>query len=657
MRRGPLIVVALCVVAVIALWVSPPAGFAACALLIGVLGPWGRSLAERASITGVVVLGVIALAFPRAGSLPVTPESARILVTVVLAALLALQAVPRWRIGIPAPRLADAVIAIGAVASFAMLRMAYVGSNEAQLVSGLYFSGWDNQGHLVPFANTVEAGSTTWTTVDGSTAWNQWYPSLHSVTWALGYLATRAADAIPDRLGLLWPYIDANALTYSLAFAALAWIASDLSSRIGTLTGAGRAAAHRWIPAAAAAIVMAFGILGSPALLPSAGFTNFALAVAVLAVTAYASARSLVAARGIGWFLLPLGALAVIGLWTPLVLGLAIPGIVVLAAIGQRSRMLAAAWAIGSSLLVGGVALLQARAILGTGGDAPSFFEEIGAVGVGMVPFNVGAALAAPVVVVALGLVLWRTGRRPLAAAVTGPVAGIAAFAVVAVAGTDAAGNGRLTSYYVLKVLDAGLIASAPALGAIAVVAATALLARVRTLAGTAAAIVAGTAASLLAVVAYGYVGATGQGLMSGFSPAPGIAAAQERQEATADELVGEGIVGAVRAFDPASGATPLLWDGSSQLANLWVATLTGVLSVDQSRFYGALPEFPYDTRAVGSVDLALRLDPRLRVDILWFRDPSGAALREAFADEPRVTLTRVPLRPSPLCEECSLAP
>ena len=92
-------------IVVVLVWLLPPVGLVAAAVLLALLPPWGRTVAERAAISGVVVLGVIAVVFPRAGAMPVTHASGRLLVTVLLLAALALRAVPRLRaIGLPIGR-------------------------------------------------------------------------------------------------------------------------------------------------------------------------------------------------------------------------------------------------------------------------------------------------------------------------------------------------------------------------------------------------------------------------------------------------------------------------------------------------------------------------------------------------------------------------
>ncbi len=59
------------------LWVSPLIGLIAVLALLAVVPPWGRTYAERAVISGIVVLGTAAIIFPRAGSTTVDAFTAR----------------------------------------------------------------------------------------------------------------------------------------------------------------------------------------------------------------------------------------------------------------------------------------------------------------------------------------------------------------------------------------------------------------------------------------------------------------------------------------------------------------------------------------------------------------------------------------------------
>jgi hypothetical protein len=651
-RRPLLVLAAVTAVVVAAIWLLPPVGFvAACGLLL-VVPPWGRSLAERGVISLVVVAGLVALVFPRAGTTPVTPQSARLALSALIIAVLLLRLVPRLRqVRIPRPTLADGIVLLLAAGAAFWLMAAYIGRDSYQLVSGLYFSGWDNQGHFTTFANTYKVGSTTWPTVDGSVAWNQWYPSLHTTIWALAELASRSASTLLDRPGLLWPYVQWNAITFALCLAVLAWVAGDLAARVA---GAGGRVA-RWARPVAVAAFAVFALLGSPAYLYNLGFTNFVMGVTITVAVSYLCARSWRSARTLGWFLLPLGALAVVGLWTPLALGLIPAGVVVAVALLRTRWWIGAAW-LGAAAVAGAFMLLtQMSAILGVepGQSAGDFTQSLGAVGAGMAPFNLGAGLAAPVIVVLGAVVLIRQRRPLLAVTVLGPVLGAGVIALVFASGADAAAIGRLESYYVLKSIDAMLLSVAPLLAALAAVA------LVRALVGLdrVTAVVATATAAVALVASFGYVFARPDRVSSDFAAAPGIQAGWDRMEGIDDWLVGSAIIRARDAAVPYPGYTTLLWDGAGTLPNLWVSSLSGVMSKTQNTFYKGLPSFPYDEKTAQYVTLALNLDADMRVAVLWFRDPSGQLVNAYVAKrgDGRVVSVKVPMPSSPLCEECHL--
>ena len=121
---------------VLALWVVPPVGLVAVAVMLVVLRPWGRSLTERAVISGVVLLGVIAVVIPRAGSVPVTSVSAKVLFSALLLVLLGLRLVPSLReVRIPRPTVTDGLAVILAGVSAAWLMAAYVGRSSVEIVT------------------------------------------------------------------------------------------------------------------------------------------------------------------------------------------------------------------------------------------------------------------------------------------------------------------------------------------------------------------------------------------------------------------------------------------------------------------------------------------------------------------------------------------
>ena len=648
MNRFLIAISAATAIVIAAIWLLPAVGFVAALILLVLLPPWGRSLTERAVVSGVVLLGMVAIAFPRAGSMPVTTASARFAFTLILLGVLALRLVPALRdVRIPRPTVTDAMAAVLALASAAWLMAAYVGRSTVEIVSGLFFSGWDNQGHFTTFANTYESASTTWPTIDGAIAWNQWYPSLHTTMWSLAELAVRPVAPLLDRPGLLWPFVQWSAISFALCLVALAWVASDLAARIA---GQGKA----WAGPVAFGLFSLFALLGSPALLFNAGFTNFMMGVTVVVVAAYVGARSLRSARMLGWFLVPLAALAAIGLWTPLVLGLVPSGIVVAVALLKHRLWMGIKWVLASAAVGAVMVLTQMSAILGVepGQSTGDFTAQLGAVGTGMVPFNLGLALMSPVIAVLLAVLLVRTGRWPLAVAVAGPILGAGLVAAYFATGADAADLGRLQSYYVLKPLDAMLLSVATIIAALVAVV---LVRAVHGLPKATSAI--GVALGVVIVLgSLGYAGALPAQLGDGFSAAPGIQAGADRTRGVNDPLIGEAIIRGQQAAVPYPDRTTLLWDGAGTLPNLWVASLHGVMSKTQQRFYRDLPPFPYDVKTPGYVNLTLNLNPQMSIAALWFR-PSSGELLAAYAAErgdDRVLPVQVPMPPNLLCPECA---
>ena len=657
---------AVAAVSVVMIWLLPPVGFSACCVLLILLPPWGRTITERALISIVVLLGLVALIFPRAGAMPITTMSAHLGLAVAVLAVAAARFIPRLARPLPKPTISDALIGIMLVGTSWWLMSAYVGRSLYSIVSGLFFTGWDNQGHFTTFANTYEVGSTTWPTIDGSVAWNQWYPSLHTTLWSLAQLGSQTGADLLERTSLLWPYVQWSSISFATCLVALAWVAGDLAGRLGTLVNSRSDFVKKWSTPIGVVVFATFALLGSPTRLFNNGFTNFMMGVTVVVLTAYLSARDWKSARGLGWILIPLGALAANGLWTPLVLGLIPSGIIVALALWRVRKWLAPIWVIAAGGFVGITAWLQTQAVINSdpGTSAGGLLADLGAVGVGMSPFNIGAALAAPIVVIGLAILLLRCRRAPLALATAGPVLGFCVFAVIAMAGADGAELSRLVSYYALKTLNAMLLALAPLVAALAAVGICLFLVAVGKATKGAAnprstrinVIIGGVIALAIGFTMFGYVGTTTQDFTGGFTLAPGVAAANARSAGVENNLIGEAIITAQTAALPYPDKTTMLWDGSGTLPNLWVSALHGVMSKNQNTFYANLPPFPYDAKTNGHLKLSLNLDPSLHLVVLWFRGVSGVMVEELKIDQPdRVITVKVPMRSSPLCEECSL--
>jgi hypothetical protein len=374
-----------------------------------------------------------------------------------------------------------------------------------------------------------------------------------------------------------------------------------------------------------------------------------------MVVVAYASARSWRSARTLGWFLVPLGALTIIGLWTPLVLGLVPSGIVVAIALLKHNRWLGGAWLLASAAAGAFMMLTQSQAILGVepGRSTSDFTAALGAVGTGMSSFNIGAALAAPVIAVLFAVLAIRRRQWPIPVALLGPVLAAGVIGIVFANGADTAHVGRLQSYYVLKSLDAMLLCTAPLIAALLSVGLVRALHGVSRLT-----VVVGTVlAAVTAVAMFGYAGIVPEQTSEQFAMAPGIEAGIARTKGIEDPLVGDAIIRAHASAVPYPEYTTLLWDGAGTLPNMWLAALSTVISKSQYAFYRGLPSFPYDQKAAQYVSLAMNLDARLRVVVLWFRATSGDLLDAYVTDrgDDRVKLVKVPMPSSPLCEECSL--
>jgi len=637
--------------AIALLWLVPAVGLFVALAAFALLPPWGRTYTERAVISIIVLLGVIAIAFPRNSGVPIDPTTARLTFSAFIVLAVALRLIPKLRsVEFPRVRVADSLILVLFIGSAFWLTRAYWGADPSQILSGLFLSGWDNHGHFTPFANTYVSQQTAWTTLDGSIAWNQWYPSLHGTSWALAEMAADGAGL--SRIGLLAPYVQWSALSFAAAMATIVWVASDLTERVSRT---GKAAAV----VVAILITGTFTVLGSPAYLFNSGFTNFAMGVALVLAASYLSTRSVRSSVTLGWFILPLAIIASIGLWTPLVLGLVPAGFVVLWRLWKYSRLYAVVWLLINAAAGVVLVLTQAQAILGAeeGASASEFNQAIGTVGVGMTPFNVGLALMSPLLAALFIAIMVQRTKGTISVGFAGPIGAGVVLAAVFAAGALAGGTHILTSYYVLKILDGMLLWIVPVLAAGIAIGVVAALGH---LTGAVKVLAALMSAAVL-LVAFGYVGPVPANRMPTFAAAPGVEAGFVRVNAVENELVGEGIISTANtAIDTGTSErfTSLQWDGSGLLVNLWLGSLTGTLSVDQRDFYGGMPLFPFDASMIDYISFSQNVNPDLDVAVYWFRPSSGEFLdsvSRAF-DPQRFTTVKVVIPPSALCPECEPA-
>lgn len=615
------------------LWLAPPLGALCFGLVIATVPPWGRTFIERAVVSLLVVVGVTALVFPRAGATPVDETSVRVFLTAIMLAMFAVNLVPKLRAtAFPRLRLLDGLILALVVILWFVLASPFLGETDAEVVSGLYFAGWDNHAHYTAFANTYVSESTTWPTADGSIAWNQWYPSLHTTLWALGTFLISGAGL--DRMGLLIPYVQWSAASFAVSMGILAWIASDIAGRWGTRTARRTGAAASAI---ALSVVVVWVFLGTPQFLFNAGFTNFTMGASLVAAANYVAVRSPQSARTLGWFIVPLAAVAVVGLWTPLVLGLFPAGVIVAVSLLRSRVVLGIVWLIASAAVALVVTVRQLGDVLSAGGeaDAAEFAADIGGVAVGMVPFNLTVALAAPVIAVAIAVLVaspW-TVRWGLA----GPSLMTAVVAMTFVPGAVAAGVWWLDSYYVQKALNATLLVTVPLIAAGAGV----LLARAIRLAHAREAIAGGIAIALVGVAVFGSAGVRDTSWLSGVPNFPGLEAVDQRNQGPQSVWLGDLILAGVDATEGLPEYAPVLWEGPGTLANLWTGSLHGTLSSAQQVFYLSLPQPPAGDEAAAWAKEALVAFPQLRIAFVPPSAESGDFLRLRFgsADPRRVVV------------------
>jgi hypothetical protein len=624
---------ALAVIASAMLWVAPVAGAVLFAVAIATVPPWGRTLAERAIVSTIVVVGATAVLFPRAGSTPVNDISVRVFLTIVMVVLVALNLLPTARrMPFPRPRVVDGLLLVFVVTLWLLLVTPFIGGTNADVISGLYFAGWDNHGHYTTFANTYMSESTTWPTTDGSVAWNQWYPSLHSTLWALGTFLVSGAGL--DRVGLLIPYVQWSAVTFVMSIGALAWVATDIAERWVNRVARRRA---MWASGVAFGVFAAWVFLGSPQFLFNAGFTNFVMGVALMGTASYLAVRSPRGARTLGWFIVPLAAVATIGLWTPLVLGLVPAGVIVAVAMIRHRVTLGVIWLVATVGIVLFVSIRQLGDVLSAGGqeDAAEFARNIGEVAVGMAPFNVTAAIVAPIAAVAIAVLVhvpWTT-RWGLA----GPSVATATVALVFVPGAVAAGVWWLDSYYVQKALNAALLVTAPIIAAAVGVGLTLALRWMSSRQAVAVTLVVG----LVGVSTLGLAGTRQEEPLRGLPQFPGFEAIGQRYEGRQAQWLGELIVAGVEATEGLPEFAPVLWEGPGTLSNLWTGSIHGTLSSTQQVFYLSLPQPPEGEDAAAWAKEALSAFPRLRIAFVPPTEESAEFLRLRFgsADPRRVVV------------------
>ena len=160
--QGALVGIAA-IVSIALLWSLPAVGFVAVAVMLVIAAPWGASMGERMVVSGVVVIAAIAIIFPRASTVPITAHSSRLFLSAAVV-LFTVGALVRIRLArrhaqqtarlLPGFGWLDVVVLAVLAIGLWWPISAYLGGSPQQIVSALFFGGWDNAAHFLTFANT-----------------------------------------------------------------------------------------------------------------------------------------------------------------------------------------------------------------------------------------------------------------------------------------------------------------------------------------------------------------------------------------------------------------------------------------------------------------------------------------------------------------------
>lgn len=257
-----------------------------------------------------------------------------------------------------------------------------------------------------------------------------------------------------------------------------------------------------------------------------------------------------------------------------------------------------------------------------------------------MTNFNLTLAIAAPLIAVLISIVIAKRTGKIFAFLLPIPVVVSTVLALVFVVGADATGVSRLTSYYVLKSLNAGYLFFIPLVIAVASCGLIVLVKRLKVVQSVLVVI----SVIVIGVSTFGFVGFNADKLASTFSPAPGIAVALEREKWIQDPGIGIAIVNSARAAQNNPDFTPVVWQGVGTLENLWVLALINTASNDQTLFYQDLPQVPYAESTLSQIAQYIYANPLARIQLLWWSPEVGAELDAWVANYPadRLIATQV---------------
>jgi hypothetical protein len=564
--------------AVVATWFAHAGAGTVLALVItAVLLPVGRYAAERAvaaALLGTALVGVVFVLLP----VPVTRTSATVLV-VALPTITAAASVLRHRDRslrrrLPRVALPDvAVLAVSTAAAWWVLVASY-GMDLRDTLTRMYH-GWDWVLHMIMTTDVYRYGRLAGLEIEGSPAFLSSNPQLHPALWAAGTWAGQSGDGSMSGEALLQAGILATALTFALCLGALAWVAADLTTAVVGRTG-------RQVPATIAVVATgAMLVLGAGSAVFFFGHTPFLLGVTALVVGSYQSVhpgRDGRAPRPIRSIVVLAAAAVVIVLeWPPLVLGLAVPGLLVAVRTvrGHRRETIAL------GVLLGVLAVTTPWWYARLTGSVT--IDGLSAAAGEVARFSLPLTAAVTLVTLAAAAVLGTHGDHGRAAGILGPVLGMLGFSALLLA-HGSQWWGDTPSYYLLKTLLGCLIAATPVAIAVTIGGAARLREATARTPVAEARLWAGVAAGTVLVLAVGAVLSPPDSLRTG-SPDP-------LTDPPRFVTYADAIARAYPVTPALPSQVPFLADFGDERADLWLMVLQRGISDADHDFARTLPAF-----------------------------------------------------------------
>jgi hypothetical protein len=621
----------------LSVWFIPVLGLVAAAIFVACLAPIGRRFTERASMSLVLVLAVLALTTILPLGLTLTWTSVRVGVTALVAAVIGARVLirsPQVPL-LPERRWTDAVGLGAGVLVGMMIILPFAGASSGAALSGLLTS-WDLWAHFSFFANTYQAGSSIWTTADPSGPYGSGYPQLPFVLWTdLQWLVQGSPEPMA-REDLIFPYVTWIGVTVGTCATLLTWLAGDIAERLGMESSKSYA---RALAVTVTGIVMVFGSFSTYA---NAGHANFALGVTIIAVASYWSMCCRGSTLQYGWLIVPAAALCCIALWPPLVLGVAATGLGIVVVLWTWRRSASVAYALVAAIVVVGAGWKYLSILL-----SPASVDSLSSGGAsgGLASYSIPMALVGPAVLLAGAILAWRRLGWQMGVALGSATLGLVPFVLYLMASVDAAGTPRLDSYFLLKIAGGLVLAATAALVAFAAVVGGAGLEQIVGRLGQptwvwSTGLVAAGAVTLAGT--YGLLNAPS--IPSGFPQAPGFAAYQLRQQLVDGDRQGPLIIEAARLAASEGQRTPLFWDNNGVLMTSWLQALLGVRTNQDVAVAEAIGVPPSGEPPVANFNRLLRENPRLNVHLFWTNPGLFEPLRptaEQFGDV-RVKVTEL---------------